>query len=101
MLFPDSAVISQPSGAAHPDLCCDLCLNSPTSSTSTSLGSRLKPPLLIYEPFHTALLPLEAQPWRTVQVAPCTKRSLRRRGARQRVGRLRSPLVLFRRYYNN
>lgn len=67
ILFPDSTVISQPSGAALPDLCLDLFLNSLSSSTSSSLESRLKPPLLIYEPFHTVLLPLETQPWPTLQ----------------------------------
>lgn len=66
ILFPDSTVISQPSGAALPDLCLDLRLNSPSSSTSSSLESRLGPPLLIYEPFHTVLLPLETQPWPTL-----------------------------------
>lgn len=83
MLFPDSPVISQPSGAAHSDLCRDLCLNSPTSSAGSSLERRLKPPLLIYEPFHTALLPLEARPWRAVQAASCTKHSARRREPRR------------------
>lgn len=83
MLFPDSAVISQPSGAAHPDLCGDLCLNNPTSSAGSSLERRLKPPLLIYEPFHTALLPLEARPWRTVQAATCAKHRVHRKGPKQ------------------
>lgn len=73
ILFPDSTVISQPSGAALPDLCLDLRLNSPSSSTSSSLESRLGPPLLIYEPFHTVLLPLETQPWPTfTRHSPCT-----------------------------
>ena len=67
ILFPDSTVISQPSGAVLPDLCFDLCLGSPSSSTSFGLESRLKPPLLIYEPFHTVLLPLQTQPWPTLQ----------------------------------
>lgn len=66
ILFPDSTVISQPSGAALPDLCLDLRLNSPSSSTSSSPQIRLGPPLLIYEPFHTGLLPLETQPWPTL-----------------------------------
>lgn len=66
ILFPDSTVISQPSGAALSDLCLDLRLNSRSFSTSSSPGSRLGPPLLIYEPFHTVLLPLETQPWPTL-----------------------------------
>lgn len=66
ILFPDSTVISQPSGAALLDLCLDLRLNRLSSSTSFSLESRLGPPLLIYEPFHTVLLPLETQPWPTL-----------------------------------
>lgn len=66
ILFLDSTVISQPSGAALPDLCLDLRLNSPSSSTSSSPQIRLGPPLLIYEPFHTGLLPLETQPWPTL-----------------------------------
>lgn len=57
--FPDSTVISQPSGAALPDLCLDLRLNSLSPSTSYNPESQLRPPLLIYEPFHTVLLPLE------------------------------------------
>lgn len=66
ILFPDSTVISQPSGAALSDLCLDLRLNSPSFSTSSSPGSSLGPPLLIYEPFHTVLLPLETKPWPTL-----------------------------------
>lgn len=73
----ETAVISQPSGAALTDLTHTAHRQTHTTHTLPDLGvgcppppqlcsspeSRSRPPLLIYEPFHTALLPLESQPW--------------------------------------